>query len=531
MIPPGLRPTAAAQSLPGLLRANAYARGDAVALFNAERSVSFGALLEGSGRLAAVLHDRGIRRGVRVGLLQANGAAFVECLFAIGILGAVAVPFSTWSTPAELAFLLVDSDVSLVLAQSTFGDRDMLADLQDACFSSGRDDLAAAILTPGPRGGFGEDATTGLPASDWTVRPEDVAMILYTSGSTSRPKGVRLTQQGCAVNGFHIGQRQGLGPDDRVFLSAPLFWSYGLANALPATFGHGAALVLAERFEPEAAQKLIQQHRCTSIYTLPAMTEALLNAPGFNRSAFGSLRTGMTIGSAADLRRAADGLGIPEICNIYGATETYGNCCVTWHHWPLDKRMACQGPPLPGQSLRFRHPETGALLTQGETGLVEVSGRVSPGYTGASEQHNATAFTRDGYYCTGDLGHLDAEGNFHFTGRDSDMIKRSGINVSPSEVEVALQALPAVAQCCVVGVPDTRHDEAIVALVVPAPGWSVEVRDIRARLRESLSSYKLPDHVLAVTALPLTATGKIQRRQARDEAIRHFSISKDEVAS
>lgn len=531
MTPSGHRPTAAVNSLPALLRANADLRGDAIALLDAERSVTFGELREGAERLAAILHARGIRRGMRVGMLQGNSPAFVECVFAIGILGAVAVPFSTWSTPSELSFLLADSEVALMLVQPTFGGRDLLADVLKACRDSGRDDLLAAIMTPGREGGFGEAGGEGLAPVDWAVRPEDDAMILYTSGSTSRPKGVRLTQQGCAANGFHIGQRQGLGPGDRVFLSAPLFWSYGLANAMPATFGHGAALVLAERFDPVSAQKLIRQHRCTSIYTLPAMTEAMLADPGFDREAFESLRTGLTIGSATDLHRAAEELCVPEICNIYGATETYGNCCVTWHHWPLEKRMNCQGPPLPGQTLRFRHPETGVLLSQGEVGLVEVKGRISPGYIGASAEHNATTFTDDGFYCTGDLGYLDTEGNFHFAGRDSEMIKRSGINVSPSEVEEALQTLPEVARCCVVGVPDTRRDEAIVALVVPGPGQNVETNAIRAHLRETLSSYKLPDHVIPVATLPLTATGKIQRRQARDEAIRRLSELTDEDAS
>lgn len=502
-----------ADSLPVLLRTMAAATPQATAVIDRAGSLSFADLLARSQAMAAGLQARGIGRGMRVGLLQGNSADFVTCVMGIGILGAVVVPFSTWSTTAELAFLVADSEVALILAQPRFGDCNLLADLDAACRMAGCDALAANILTP-------VDALAGpdVPAPGWATDPGDDAMILYTSGSTSRPKGVRLTQRDCAVNGFHIGARQGLRPGDRVFLAAPLFWSYGLANALPATFGHGATLVLAERFEPQGARAMIRQHRCTAIYTLPAMTDALLTAPGYDPADLSSLRTGVTIGTATDLRRAAQDLGVTEICNIYGATETYGNCCVTWHHWPLERRMSCQGPPLPGQVLRFRDPETGALVPPGGTGLAEVSGRVSPGYIGASAVHNATAFTPDGYYRTGDLGHLDIEGCFRFVGRDSDMIKRSGINVSPSEVEQALQALPQVARCVVVGLADDRRGEAIAALVVPAAGQVIDPAAIRADLRETLSSYKLPDHVLTVDALPLTATGKIQRRQARDLA-------------
>jgi fatty-acyl-CoA synthase len=503
-----------AESLPGLLRALAGTKPDALAVIERDVSLSFAELLARSEALATGLSARGIRRGMRVGLLQANSIDFVASFMGIGILGAVAVPFSTWSTAAELSFLVADSDVTAILAQPALGDRDLLTDLHAACRAAGYAALTERIFTP-----------KGIIAADteqptlWATDPGDDAMILYTSGSTSRPKGVRLSQRDCAVNGFHIGERQGLRPGDRVFLAAPLFWSYGLANALPATFGHGATLVLTERFDPVAARQMIRRHQCTAIYTLPALTDALLTAPGYDPADFATLRTGVTIGTAADLKRAALGLGVAEICNIYGATETYGNCCVTWHHWPLERRMECQGPPLPGQIMRFRDPESGMLLPSGVTGLAEVSGRVSPGYIGASAAHNDAVFTADGYYRTGDLGHLDADGCFCFVGRDSDMIKRSGINVSPSEVEQALQGLPGISQCVVVGVPDDRLGEAIAALVVAVGGQDLNATAIRAGLRVCLSSYKLPDHFLKVEALPLTATGKIQRRHARDRAV------------
>src|SRR5690606_2239244 len=137
-------------------------------------------------------------------------------------------------------------------------------------------------------------------------------------------------------------------------------------------------------------------------------------------------------------------LGVPELCNIYGATETYGNCAVAWHHWPVERRARSQGCPLPGQEFRFRDEETGEEVGPGRPGLVEVRGYITPGYSGVSSELNPDAFTADGFYKTGDVGMLDEEGGFVFVGRSTEMIKRAGINVSPAEIEEVLLQHPGV---------------------------------------------------------------------------------------
>ena len=180
--------------------------------------------------------------------------------------------------------------------------------------------------------------------------------------------------------------------------------------------------------------------------------------------------------------------------------------------------MASQGPPLPGNVLRIVDAETGAPLTAGETGLVEVTGHVTPGYAGASAEHNATAFTGDGYFRTGDLGFLDDAGDFHFAGRDSDVIKRAGINVSPAEVESLLLQHPDVAQAAVVGAPAGERGEAIVAFVVPRLGVALDPEALRAHCRALASSYKVPDWFEFCAALPVTETGKLFRRALKERA-------------
>ena len=325
----------------------------------------------------------------------------------------------------------------------------------------------------------------------------------------------------CAIveNGFNIGERQGLKPGDRVLLSPPLFWSFGCANALPAAFTHGAAVVLLEKFEPAAALEAIEKNQCTALYTLPGMTSAMLRHPSFTPERVKSLRTGLTIGSEQDVREAATALGASEICNIYGATETYGNCCVTWHHWPLARRAACQGPPLPGNTLRFVDVETGATVAPGEPGLVEIKGYVTPGYTNASTNQNAAAFTSDSYYRTGDIGRLDATGAFVFVGRSTEMIKRAGINVSPAEVEEILRRHPAVALAGVAGIPDRERGELVIAFVVLNPSAQVTADELFQHCRTVASKYKVPDRIEIRPSLPLTPTGKLMRRELKSTAV------------
>jgi len=509
---------------------------DAVAVIGGDRKTSYGDLAAAAGQVAAGMRAQGIRRGDRVGILVDNRREWLEIAFGVAALGAVAVPLSTWSKEAELAYLLADAELDLLFAADAVGRQDfaaMLAALvpEAAAAPPGKwrstqfPRLRAIVILGWQRRlgwtGYDRFAAAAAPAplapGDGASAADD-CFVLYTSGSSARPKAVRLRHYAVIENGFNIGERMGLTPSDRVLLAPPLFWAYGAINALPATLTHGAALVLQSRFEPGEWLSLIERHRCTAIYTLPSMTGAALRHPDFRPERVSSLRTGLMIGSPEEVRAAATGLGAARICNIYGSTETYGNCCVTPAEWPLDRRMESQGPPLPGARLRIVDPENGRALPPGITGAVEVSGYVTPGYCGASAEHNKTAFTADGYFRTGDLGFVDDDGAFHFVARDNDMIKRAGINVSPAEVETLLLQCPGVAQAAVVGIATGERGEAIVAFVVPDSGMPVDSEGLRAHCRALASSYKVPDHIEICAALPTTETGKLSRRALKDRA-------------
>lgn len=515
-----------------------------LAAISGDTCLTYPQLLQRASRLASGLREAGVGRSDRVALLVNNRIEWLEIVFGAAAIGATAVPFSTWSKRREIDFLLTDSRARILFVLDQFGDQDYSADLAELIpelrtaspgrWRSARFENLEAIVSIGKGGLAGAtpyatflDSLEPIeaPPPGEGARDQDHALILYTSGSTAYPKAVPLCHGPMIENGFNIGERQGLRPGDRVLLAPPLFWSYGSANAMCATFTHGATLVLQSRFEPAEAIHLIERHTCTAIYTLPAMTSAIVTHASFRQERTSSLRTGLTIGSPQDIVMAAEVLGAREICNVYGQTESYGNCTVTWHHWPLERRKQVQGPPLPGVTIRIVHTERGNSLPQGEVGMIEVKGYLTPGYDGASTEQNATVFTKDGFFRTGDLGRLTAEGDVQFVARDSEIIKRAGINIAPAEIEELLRQHPDVAQAGVAGAPNSDKGEIIVAFVVLVRGAVVTCETLRAHCRALAANYKTPDRIEICDALPATPTGKLMRRELKRMAAASVLIS------
>jgi fatty-acyl-CoA synthase len=531
-----------------LLREQAERYPERLAVISGDTCLTYPELLQRAGRLASGLRATGICRGDRVGLLVNNCVEWLEIVFGAAAIGVTAVPFSTWSKRREIDFLLEDSRARILFALDQFGDQNYSADLAELIpelrttspgqWRSARFQNLEAIvsISKGALAGATPYAAfldslepIDAPPPGEGARDQDHALVLYTSGSTAYPKAVPLCHGAMIENGFNIGERQGLRPGDRVLLAPPLFWSYGSANAMCATFTHGATLVLQGRFEPAEAIELIERHACTAIYTLPGITSAILAHPSFCRECTASLRTGLTIGSPKDVVMAAEVLGAREICNVYGQTESYGNCAVTWHHWPLERRKHVQGPPLPGVTMRIVDAERGQPLPQGEVGIIEVKGYLTPGYDGASADQNTVAFTSDGFFRTGDLGRLTAEGDVQFVARDSEIIKRAGINIAPAEIEELLRQHPDVAQAGVAGAPDADKGEIIVAFVVPVRGSMIISETLRAHCRALAANYKTPDRIEICDALPATPTGKLMRRELKRMAAAFVLVNEGAV--
>jgi fatty-acyl-CoA synthase len=500
---------------------------------------SWAELLAGTERVAAALQRDGVGPGDRVAVLLDNRVEWLQVAFACASLGAITSPFNTWVKTHDLSYLLSHARPTVLITLDRLARQDFLSylrpllpDLDTGVAGEwkvdGLPELRSVVV-------LGDAVPAGAHAwADWlgdepappladAAAPSDIALVLYTSGSTANPKAVPLIHEHLIANGYAIGARQGLLAVDRVFLASPLAWAFGSANAMMAALTHGAALVLQAAFEPAGALELLQRERCTSIYTLPVMTRALIAEPGFDRSALPFLRRGLTIGPPAELRLVREALGVDQIANIYGSTETYGNCCVTPYGAPAERRDVSQGPPLDGVEVRIVDLERRTPLPPGEVGEILVRGRITPGYLDADRVPRPVVDT-DGFFATGDLGSLDAAGWLTFAARDSEMIKTAGINVSPAEVESFLATHPGIAEVAVVGAEMDVRGQVVVAFVVLAPDATVTPDQIRSWCKESIASYKVPHTVIAVDALPTTATGKLSRRDLARLAGDHLAV-------
>src|SRR3989441_8977717 len=371
-----------------------------------------------------------------------NRAEWLLVDFAVTLLGATLVPISTWSRARELAYMLDHSDATTLITVERFAGQDYLGMLADLG-GPGSEHLPnlRRVVVVGCADApvrFDELLSSGstvgdaeIDAAQRTVGSDDVAYILYTSGTTSRPKGVLLRHGGLVENMWNIGERQHLTPADRMWMGISLFWSFGGANALLAVMTHGGSIVLQESFDAAAALELIERERCTVYYGTPNIALALTEHPDRPRRDLSSLRTGAAIGPPSAMQMVMD-LGAGEICNVYGLTETYGNCAVTDAHDSVEQRLTTVGLPLPGMEIRIVDPQTRRPLPPGEAGEILVRGHLTPGYY-KDAAVNATAFDADGFLVTGDLGLVGDDGRLRFRGRIKEMVKSGGVNVAPPE--------------------------------------------------------------------------------------------------
>jgi fatty-acyl-CoA synthase len=512
------------RTIAGLLDEQAARFGAREALVGGAARYTYAALRAEVRAFAKGLAALGVRKGDHVAILMGNRPEWIVADLATCALGAVMVAVNTWVTARELCYVLAHSDAKLLIASDHFLRYDyftLLAELEPLAAALPR---LERIVHVGARAyqdslPFAEVYARGRAVPDdeiaraaRAIDPNDVAYLLYTSGSTATPKGVQLQHYALIENMWHIGERMHVTEQDRLWLAVSLFWGLGCENALMNLLTHGGCVVLQEHFEPGEALRLIEAERCTLFYGTPNMAQAMAEHPDRPARDLSSLRSGGTVGSPDQIRRVIE-LGAHEICNIYGLTETYGNCAVTDAAEPLEIRLTSVGRPLPGVDLRIVD-ESGRALMSGEVGEIRVKGYVTVGYYKDAEKNRA-AFDNDGYFVTGDLGLLDETGRLYFRGRIKEMIKTGGINVAPVEVEETLMAHPAVKLACVTGVPDPRRDEVIAALIVCEDGCTVAKAELLAHCRRALAAYKIPRLVKFVreAELPLTVTGKLQKNR------------------
>ena len=512
------------KTVPALIDENASKRPDRLAIIDDARRVTYAELRRDVRQMAKRLYQLGVRKNDKVAILMGNQLEWVVVHFAINTLGAVMVAVNTWWRRSELQHALALADVSVLVMEGDFGKIDYTGEL------AAIGDLKAAFplmrhvvcmgdnRLPGAMSWQDFMATgTDVPddvieAAARAVTPDDVAEILFTSGSTGRSKAVQLVHRGLIENPHAIGERMHITEQDRVLLSSSLFWSLASCNALFNVATHGACLVIFKRYSPADVLRLIEQERCTAAYTTINMVGAIYNHPDRHTRDLSSLRTGNCRGEVIDMLVE---MGALEYVTTYGLTECYGQACVSDASAPLDQRRRTGGFPLPHVELQIVDPATRAKLPAGSIGEVRLRGHVMKGYYKDPEQ-TAKTIDADGWLYTGDLGVLDDDG-FRFQGRIKEMIKTGGINVTPIEVENLLYLHDGVQQALVAGLPDVARGEIVAAMVVPKPGVTLTAEELVQHCRRNAAVYKAPRHIEVVGAedVPLTDTGKVSRMKVQ----------------
>ena len=517
------------RTIPLLIKEQARRFASNEALIDGTRRYTYAQLLDETNSVARGLLAIGVTRGDRVAILMGNRAEWLITFLAIQQIGAVSVGMNTWSSARELEYTLSHAEVSCLVAADRLRSqdfraaiagirgRDSLTRLQSVVWVDGHLAPAVAAEFTGElnwsellrRGKAITQAQVDMSAH--AVQPDDDAMLLYTSGSTAAPKGFLLQHGYWVSNSFQIGERQHVTQNDRLWLAVSLFWSFGIVNAAPNLLTPGGCVVLQESFDAGEALALIERERCSIFYGTPNIVQALWEHPKRAQYDLSSLRSGVTIGTPEQVQRTID-LGVREVCNIYGLSETYGNCAVTDAHDPLTVRLQSVGHPLPGVTLRICHIDSGVPQPAGEVGEIRVKGPVIREYL-KDPTKTAESFDESGFFRTGDLGLLDADGRLYFKGRIKEMIKSGGINIAPAEVEEVLMRHPAVRTAYVIGVPHPALDEALVAIVIPEAGLMPAHAELLAFCKNEMAAYKVPHqfHFTTEIELPLTTTGKVQK--------------------
>ena len=463
------------------------------------RVYTYGDLDATSARYARLLREIGVARGDRVAVQVEKSAAAVFLYLATLRLGGVYVPLNPAYTPAELGYFVADAEPRAVVCRPE--DESVLREI---CCD-------ASILTLGARGdGSLIERSETLPSGFHCSLPasEDIAAILYTSGTTGRSKGAMLTHANLAANGCTLQQLWGFTSDDVLLHALPLFHAHGLFVALHCTLLAGARMLFLPRFDADSVVRLLP--RTTVMMGVPTFYTRLLTNPGVTREACARVRLFIS-GSAPLLvethQRFRERTG-HAILERYGMTETGMNCSN-----PLrgERVPGSVGPPLPGVEVRVADA-AGNVLEPGETGVLEVRGpNVFRGYWRMPEKTRAE-FRGDGFFVTGDVARIDERGYVHLVGRARDLIISGGLNVYPKEIEEVLDSVEGVVESAVVGVPHPDFGEAVVAVVLRSadhPGLTEHAVVTAARQR--LAAYKAPKRVFFTDALPRNAMGKVQK--------------------
>lgn len=538
-------------TLPAFLREVASRHGDRTALRFGDETLGFRDLERRARSVAKGLVASGVGKGTRVGVLMANRPEWAVAAFGAALAGGVVVPVNTYATDEERDYILRHSDTAVLLMQRGLLQHDFPRALARrhpalgegepgrvrcpalpflrAAFALGIEEPVGAVAPwaalEAAGEGVGDDLLDQIAAE---VTPADDGIVIYTSGTTAHPKGVLHYQRAPVIQSWRFAQDLGLTPEDVVWTAQPFFWTAGVCMSLGASLAAGATLLLQEVFEPGAAIAAIARHRATIVHAWPHQEKAIAEHPDASPETLGSARK---VNFQSPLAPVV-GLEKDEwgTSGTYGLSETFTLASAIPAAAPAERREATSGLPLPGMQLRIVDPESGSPLPPGEKGEIAVRGvTFMRGYYKVEPE---LYLDGDGFFHTQDGGHLDTEGYLHWSGRLGNLVKTGGANVSPVEIERALDQLPGLRAGLAVGVPHPVLGELLVLCAVPIPGAELDAETIRAHLRERLSAYKVPRVVLffGEDELQFTGNQKIQLGPLREAARARLERDGVEVA-
>jgi malonyl-CoA/methylmalonyl-CoA synthetase len=469
------------------------------------RQLTYAALREETGRVANTLARLGVKPGDRVAA-QVDKSPDVIALY-LGTLraGAVFLPLNTAYTPAEVRYFLEDAQPSLfVCAPGSPAETAGLA---------GELGIAQVTLAADGSGSFMAALQAAAPDFETVPRGgDDLAAMLYTSGTTGRAKGAMLSHVNLASNSLTLVEAWRFTDADVLLHALPIFHTHGLFVASHVALIAGGEMLFLPRFDIGEVMTLLP--RATAMMGVPTFYTRLLEREDFSRDLVGHIRVFIS-GSApllAETHRAFRDRTGHAIIERYGMTETTMNAS---NPYDGDRRAGTVGFPLPGVEMRVADPETGAVLPQGEIGVIEVRGpNVFQGYWQMPEK-TAAEFRKDGFFITGDLGKVDEDGYFHIVGRGKDLIISGGFNVYPKEVETEIDGIEGVVESAVIGLPHPDFGEGVAAVVVAKPDAPLTEKTILSHIAAGLARFKQPKRVFFVEALPRNAMGKVQKNELR----------------
>ena len=493
---------------------------------------------------ASGLDSLGVRPGDRVALWMVNRAEWLVAYFAVARLGAILVGVNTRYTAKELEHVLASSGASVLITQDEFRSYRYIDTLGVLCpelalaepgawraerLPGLREVVVTGSAVPAGARPFEGVVAAGRRLIESAVKrnpvpigPDSLVLLLYTSGTTSSAKGVMLTHRNIVANNVHSGEHQRLGPRDRMLMAMPLFTPFSCVHALIATLGHMGTMVLLDSFSPSACMRLIEEEGCTAMFGVDAVFRDLLDAPDRGAYDLGSMRTGVGVLSMDTAGRIYNELGFKEYHQGWGMTENGAVATITSISDPVDMRMRSVGSPVPGMELKLADPATGRRAEDGEVGEILLRGAyITQGYWNDPEA-TASLIDADGWLHSGDLGVIAPGGYLLYKGRFKDVIKSSGFNFAPLEVEEVICALRGVRAAAVVGVPDERAGEVGYAFVVRdgTEGATLDQETVRSHCASELAKYKVPRIVEFIEGdLPRNDMKKVLKNQLRSRAL------------